>query len=87
MKSKKVIYREIPIPVLIGITTQDNSNTNKKYNKNNHNNYISITYNNRITPRVKTPKTSGHKHKSINKKRKRKLHQLIQVLKKLKSKI
>ena len=84
VKSKTVIYREIPISFLIGITTQDNNNTNKKYNKNNHNNYISITYNNRITPRVKTPKTSDHKHKSINKKKKEEASSTNSSFKKIK---
>ena len=63
IKSKTVIYRTIPIPFLIEVTTQNNNNTNDK--KNNNNNYISITFTNRILPRVKTPKSLYCKHKLI----------------------
>ena len=58
-----MIYRTIPIPFLIEVTTQNNNNTNDK--KNNNNNYISITFTNRILPRVKTPKSLYCKHKLI----------------------
>ena len=58
-----MIYRAIPIPFLIEVTTQNNNNTNDK--KNNNNNYISITFTNRILPRVKTPKSLYCKHKLI----------------------
>ena len=55
-KSKTVIYQTIQIPYLIDISSKENSEDN--------NNYISITFSNRILERVKTPKVLKRKYKA-----------------------
>ena len=57
-KSKTVIFRSIQLPYLIGIETSENDIYPKD-------NYISITFSNRILDSFKTPDNRNHKNKLV----------------------
>ena len=58
-KSKTVIFKSIQIPYLIGIETSENGISPKD-------NYISITFSNKVLDSVKTPDNRNQKHKLFN---------------------
>ena len=57
-KSKTVIFRNVPLPYLIGIETSQNDIFPKD-------NYISITFSNKILDNLKTPDNRSHKNKLV----------------------